>query len=248
MKVIFVVSPDYLEACYKEAQGYDFFLQGYGSLEAASKGLLKTNAFDILGFVYLAQALPEDLNPLVNFMLKCNLLHSNRKFIFALQDNSNLSNIFNAVKFDNLRISYLPSVEVVTDSIINKDIFGSILLDNYKPYLLQPEERPALSDFSFNKLVYKPLFPDSFLRCLDPVEKLDSVEHTLLYDSIYQDYTTFNPKLAEIRKGFVLREFGHTISKKDYLDLIKDESVNYCLYRVLVQALTEGDTYEENFA
>ena len=243
MKVIFVISPDYLEVCFKEAKGYSFFLQGYGSVEEATKGLIKTNVSDILGFVYLASTLPDDLNPLVDFMVKCNLMHGNKKFLFALSDNSNLSNIFNAVKFDYLKISYLPNVEVVTDSVINRDVFGSILLDNYKPYLFTPEEKPVLSDFSFNKMVYKPLFPDSFLDCLQPVEKLDSVERTLLYDTVYQNSLQLNPLLAEIRKGFVLRDFGHVINESAYLDLIKNEQVNYCMYRALVRALVMGDDY-----
>lgn len=243
MKVLFVVSPDYLDAVFAEAKKYDFYLQGYGNLESAYKGLMKTNISDILGFVYLADSLPDNLGPLAEFVKKCDILNESRKFIFALRDTTNLQVLLNQLKVSNIKIGYLPELEVITDSVINKDIIGSILLDSYKPYKLNETEVNDVKRFSVNRLHYEPLFSDSIFDCFGAVEKLATVEQTLNYDAFYNKYKDFNKVLTEIRKCFILREFGEVLDKKKLLELIKDEVEHYCEYRALVDILITGDDY-----
>ena len=117
-KVLFAVSPDYLEVMYKEVQKYNFLMQGYGTFEAASKGLLRVNASELLGFVYLVHRFPVINDAFSEFLFRCNLLSSNKKFIIATLDSSNLDTV-KLKQYENLRFELLSISEVLTDIVIN---------------------------------------------------------------------------------------------------------------------------------
>ena len=248
MKIIFVISPDYLEVIYNQAIGYDFYIQGYGSIEAAMQGLVKTNISDILGFAYVADKLDDDLNPLANFIDRCDMLVVNskkrRKFIFALQDTTGLMNIFNIRKYEGIKAMYVPQLDVVTDVVINQNIFGSILLDNYKPYILKEDVKKESPNWTHKKLQYSPLFSQVYFDCLQPPDCLDSYEQTLLYDKVYQDFLGFNPILAKIRDVIIRREFNLDSNKEELIELVNDNT-SFCIYRALIEIVFNEEVYNE---
>lgn len=238
LKVIFVISPDYLETIYKLAKGYSFGIQGYGSVEAARAGLLYTNAVDILGFVYVSERMPVDKTGLVDFMHTCDSLKCAKKFLFVLKDMTNLQASVNKKMFNYLKLSYVPDVEIITDLVISRNIFGSMLIANYEPYKLKPDTPVSLSSFTTEHLQYKPLFSDYMLMCLDEVERLDTKEATLFRDAPYQEYVQSNLILAGIRSAMVDREFFEEINYNILYKSIEDEApAQYCFYRALIGSL-----------
>lgn len=225
MKVIFVISPDYLDSIFKEAKKYDFGIQGYSTVQDAAKGLLKTNVFDILGFVFVSRTLPKDLSVLHGFMDLCNSMQARRKFLFALNDNSRLFELFREGGFEYLDIAYVNEIEVMTDIEINQNIFGSILRYNYDPYKLDEKEKPSLAKGNLPRLEYKPIINKYPLNVLEEVHIADTVETTLKYDKIYEEYReTENPDeaLCKLRELYIKVDYSLKCQMHDKAELLEE--------------------------
>lgn len=255
MKIIFVISPDYLDPIFQEAKNYDFGIQGYSTVQDAAKGLLKTNVFDILGFVFASRTLPKDLSILKVFMELCNSMQTRRKFLFALNDTSRLFELFKDGTYEYLDIAYVNEIEVMTDIEINQNIFGSILKYNYEPYLL--EEKPGfnLAKGSIPRLEYKPIINKYLLNVLEDVHVADTVENTLKYDKVYEEYTSAdNPDMAlcKLRELYVKVDFNKKYELHDETALLNqisdcDELINkfcteetlLCIYKSLLTMIKD---------
>lgn len=240
MDIIFAVSPDYLEPLYTEAKKYDFCLQGYGAAVSARQGLLKTNVADILGFIYVADELLDEPDELVSYLNTLNMISrgSRRKMIFALQHNKGLADILHRAEIENLDIVMLNGLEVVTDTVINKQLYGSILLDNYDPYELVKHDKST--DFGQTKLLqYKPLFSDYVLKCLAEVETFDTYEETCVNDGILQEYCQDKSDLAKIRDAKIRKLFDLPFNKGEILDILekRKEAEEYCMVRALISTV-----------
>lgn len=246
MKSIFMISPDFLEVSYKEALKYDFTLQGYGNFVDGKNGLLKINRQDLLGFVYFAETLPENLEELLDFLHYCDLMGKNSMFLFALLNTKGLSAI-NLAEFSNLRFVYLGIEEVVTDKVLNRDIFGTILLQNYEPYTFEEEKSEVPSVFSVERLQYRPIFSNYVLQCLSKVDLSDSFEKTVAYDEVYRNYSKDNELLAEIRKFYIETFFHDNIDNKYLFELIdqEDGSLNYGMYKALINLVSKENAIKE---
>lgn len=225
MKIIFVISPDYLDSIFKEAKKYDFSIQGYSTVQDAAKGLLKTNVFDILGFVFVSRTLPKDLSVLHGFMELCNSMQTRRKFLFALNDNSRLFELFRDGGFQYLDIAYLNEIEVMTDIEINQNIFGSILKYNYDPYKLDDKERPSLAKGNLPRLEYRPIINKYPLNVLEGVHVADTVDNTLKYDKIYGEYReSENPdeSLCKLRELYVKVDYSLKYKLQNKAELLEE--------------------------
>lgn len=240
MGIIYTISPDYLEALYSEAKNYNFCLQGYGNCQDALNGLLKTNISEILGFIFVAQDVDLYKNSLVKFIRTCNSLckHNKKKFIFALQNSKGLSGILNATEFNNLKVSYLPNFEVLTDTVINRQLFGSILLDNFEPYVLKKTEHKSVNFYN-KSLNYEPLFSEYVLKCLDKIDVMTNYEQTLLNDDVYQSYVADNAALAIIRKNMIKKMFGLECDLQQIAEIVeaRKDPYLYCIYRALASQI-----------
>lgn len=240
MGSIIMVSPNYLEASYKEATKYDFTLQGYGSPNLASKGLLKVNSSAILGFVYLADKLPEDIVSFEEFLYRCNLISNGKKFLFALLNWSNLGNL-DLSKYDNLNFKLFKIDEVVTDTVINRYVFGSILLANYEPYIFNPTENMSLPSFGTYTLQYKAIFSELVLQCLHRVNLCNTYEETIEQDEVYHHYCNINSDLANFR-AFYIKTFFYNYVDMGVLNSIVESKINeesYSEYRALLHLLND---------
>lgn len=238
MKSIILVSPEYLEVCYNEALKYDFTIQGYGSFELAAKGLLCVNASSILGYAYLGNALPADTTALHNFLYRCNLC-GEKKMLFAMLDTKGIEQI-NVKDYPNLSFSVVKIEEVVTDTVINRDIFGSILLTNYKPYTLKDEHDDIPDIQHVYRLQYKPVFNSYMLECLKRVNLLDSFEETLQHDAVFQKYQKDKSVLAAYRKHYIRTYFEANLNTSELYEILEtvDNDGLYCVYRALIKLIS----------
>lgn len=240
MDVIFAISPDYLEPLYSEAKKYDFCLQGYGAAISAKKGLLKTNIADILGFIYVAEELLDEPEELISFLDTINMLSrgNKRKIIFAIQHSKGLSMILHKANLNNLDVVLLNNFEVVTDTVINKQLYGSILLDNFEPYELIKTKKET-KGLQSKVLQYRPLFSDYVLRCLSSVDKALTFEDTCENDTILQEYYEDKSDLAKIREAKIKKMFGLDFDRQEILDILekRKEAEEYCMVRALVSKI-----------
>lgn len=225
---IFVVSPMYLEAIYNESKKYNFDLQGYGSFKRACNGLLYSNQSDIIGFAFLGDHLPtkhsKDFQYMIQFFNLIELMQANKKFVISTDEPvTPWSSLFK--KYKSIRFVKTPDYDFVSDVVINKQIFGSLLLDTSKPYTFS---KPAEESFDFKapKLEYVPLFSDAQIQCISTVEVLDTVERTLLNDSVYQRFKADKAYLGIFRKYYVavlMHDFDTIEECKSKIDSILDE-------------------------
>ncbi len=242
MKVLFLISPQYLNALFEESKKYEFALQGYGNFNNAHKGLMYTNLSDVLGFAFVADALPSNLAKLKAFIKLVNVMSSVKKitFLFALRDNSGLEKIVNTKRYKNITFKYIPGIEVFTDVVINKGIFGSILLDNYAPYVLKVTEKHEFSE-DIPCLSYKPLFTKYVMSVLDTPEFLSSLEETLEYDVYYSEVSKFNSTLGSLRECYLRFLFNEDVSED--LSAIEnslhsvDNPIDFCNYNAVLYCL-----------
>ena len=239
MKSIFMISPNYLEISYNEALKYEFTLQGYGSCENGSKGLLKINVTDVLGYVYFAHSLPKDLASLEEFIYRCNLMGGNKKFIFALLDTSRI-NFLNLRNYHNLRFGIVNIEEIVTDTVINRDIFGSLLLDNFSPYNTESSKETSTESQYVYRLRYKPLFSSYVLDCLKKVNRTDSFEQTLMNDEVYLRYCKDNSILAKFREFYIKTYYQANLDNTYLQQIIQDnlDTINYGVYSALLSLIS----------
>lgn len=241
MGIIFVISPVYLEALYEEAKPFDFRLQGYGNFTDACEGLLYTNVKDIIGYAYVADNLPKDLKEFDRFLSYCNLIATEETtFMLAIKDERNLADLKGFAKYKKINFSHIPNIEVFTDLLIKRDIYGSLLLSKYEPYQLNVEpQKHFLHDIS--TIEYKPLFNNVILSLFNKPYLMRNVEETLKNDEIYNDVSKYSAPLEIMRRMLVMLYFGKSIipqlEEARQLILKVEDPIEFCNYSALLKLL-----------
>lgn len=240
MRTMFVVSPGYLNAFFSEAKKYSFHLQGYGSFTHACSGIYKVNSADIMGIVYLDEKLPEsgsaEYKYLRRFLRLCNLFEEQKKMVFISKNQQYLKKL--AGETPRVKMSFIQLEEHVTDTVINKLAFGSILCGVETPYVEKIAYEPV--EYEDNSIGINSVqwFDGSILKCLDTVYILQSYEDTLDNDVVYQECIRIGDTiLALIRKKIILKKFHENTDRVDELikaligDIKSDE--RWCLVNAL---------------
>ena len=242
MNVIFAISPNHLEALYEESKNFDFVLQGYGNIKDSYKGLQGVNIKNILGFVYLGDILP-DVKQLNQFLQICNLIAANkpRPFVLALASGVSISASVNTKKYKNLRFYTLPPIEILTNLVIRADIFGPILLENFKPYQFDDEVDDTQIS-SLNTIEYRPIISKIFYGVLSPVRCQESIQECVEMDKIYNNFLTSNKLLASCRLVVVKCAF---YDKRGFItsELKQDLDTSIQKINVAVESITDVKIY-----
>lgn len=250
MKSIIIISPHYLESIFKESKKYSFMIHGYGTAQKAKNSLIYANLEEILGFALVYDTLPsansKEFKDIVEFARLCNSMKSNRKFLVVTRGNA--AELGASLKeFKNLRFFVVQNLEYITDVVINKNVFGSILLDNYQPYELRKEEKVSINDIESTTLSFTPCIPGYLFEIFTKVLKLETVEDTVLYDKCYLKYKTINPIVADLRRIFIMEQFSEDTSDEEVLLLKQIETLDakmHGLYSVCLDMIKYHDTAE----
>lgn len=223
---IFSYSPKYLGALYEESKKYNFNLQGYRIISKALDGLLKTNSMDIAGFcVVLTSLQDEDLDGLRTFIKRCDLYSDpvnnvKKRFVVALFDSSGIEQFLKSCGTKNLEF-YLSEVKILTDVIVKREIFGTLLDGVFTPYkgskiqssVIMPKELPLL------KLNLP--FPRDLLMAISPVQKLDTLTRTIVEDRILEHLYNTQSLYSSVRNYKIHEMFGEgTPHRKKVIDLL----------------------------
>lgn len=244
MKIIMVISPDYLSAVYEESKKYSFMIQGYGSFAEACKRLLRVNSGNLLGIAYLGENLPQagskEYKAMCEFMKYCDLLEDSKKMVFVIQGaEQGLSQATKELK--QLRVFVTSGEPVITDSVINKQIFGSILLDTREAYKLQEDNSSTRDNNDDFLLQYTPMIGQMYLQCFSPIEVLSTAQETLENDQVYKSCKdNENSLLALLRKRCIQKKFDISDTRLD--EVIKssiaelNDDVAWCLCNLLKES------------
>lgn len=254
MGVVFVVSPVYLEAIFMESKKYQFDFQGYGTFRKASSGLMTVNAADCLGFAFVGVSLPakgtEEYKAMLDFFSRCNMMRASKKVVLIVQNGipSSYVKVFKKLSF--LRFAVVDRFEFMSDVLINRNLFGSILLDNYKPYQFGRHKQERRREFSCNTLTYKPLVNGASTACIDPFERLESLSLTLENDAVYQSYRKSGSAMVALRRYFITRDFKEDCSKElndaeASVESLRQDTTAWCLAKSLLRIIEEQETERE---
>lgn len=244
---IFAISPEYLDALYQEALSFNFTLQGYGNEESAMKGLQYTNVSEIIGFLYMAERLPKDITKLQRFILICDKIaeNSDLTFLFVLRGKFNPTQVVGEAGLQHLKIKVLTLADDVTDTLIKRDVFGTLLLSRFSPYVFD-NTTGTPNDYqqaTIPVLEYCPVFPDFVLEVLAPSVQLVALDHTLQADGIYQKLLGISKLAAEMRKLVIMKRLGMETSRIEQRIGAKVEETEdistFCNYNALFQLAKE---------
>ena len=245
MKTVIVVSPDYLTAVYRQSTKFSFILQGYGKFANAIQGVLKVNCGELLGCAFIGEKLPQkgtsEFGAMIAFLEALNQLNDSKKIVFVLQTvaSSALSEL--ATKMKNLRIFAAANVPLITDEVIDQQIFGSLVPDAAPAYRLEETEENRQVYSNDFLLHYVPIANKSVFDCCSDVDRQETLQLTLENDKVYQSLLAKgNNLLSSIRKERIQKLFG---IKDKRLSLAIDGMVKdlapdlWCLCNVIREGL-----------
>ena len=227
MKLLFVISPNYLNAIKEESDKYTFYIQGYQNLKLANEGLIKRNIGDILGFLYFGDKLPKNLDAFITFISKVDLMApKGMVFLIASQNGGNFNYLKNKLKLNNLAIKITYGWEAVTDQIL-RSCFSPFILYNYNPYN-DYRDTKGLKEFVYTRegdpvnLKYERLFDSRLLEVISPVNKVINLEETLTTDKILYELSVKRDVYYNIRSYYIRAHFGdESILSNLYTELNK---------------------------
>lgn len=248
MGVILVVSPEYLEKVLQESKKFSFGLQGYGTFRKAVNGVMRINASDYLGFAYVANSMPsihsKEYNYMLDFLTCCDLMQSNKKFVFVVAEGVSSAYLKKLKMFTHLRFFQSKKFDYMSDLIINNNLFGSILLDNYEPYKLTAASEQRQRSYTGNPLKYVPVINEAAALCVSKVDKLDTLQHTLENDAAYQMYCTSKSAMAALREYMVMCSFDLDCSAvrekaQKSVDTLASDASAWCLASSLLKYIDD---------
>ena len=167
--------------------------------------------------------------------------------MFALVNTKGLSN-FNFKQYENLKFSVVHIEEVITDTVINRDIYGSILLCNFEPYVFEEKRRVIPDVQHVCRLQYHPLFNPYVLKCLQKVNLAENLEDTIQNDEVLFMYQRDHSILAEFRKFYIESFYSDEMNKSSLYKLIEGEvnTQNYSIYRALIELISSDRVLKES--
>jgi len=246
LEIIYVVSPDYLESIFLESKKYSFDIQGYGSLTRAKSGLKYTNVSEILGYAYVSTKFPErgskEFGQFLDFLRLCSLAGSDTKFLVITT--VPVGGAVQSLKeFPGLRFSLYVAEDGITDIVIDQNLFGSILLDNYEPYLLKEREKESLGSLQCPVLRFNPVVPDYFFEVFSQVHSMGSVKETIRNDPVVAMYGGSGSAFAMLRKIAIMVHLHEDYSsyEEQFYRLVQEEDAkSYGLLLALLGMVKEG--------
>jgi hypothetical protein len=226
MKNVLVVSTGYIDDLFKVAKQYSFSIQIYSDPVLAAKAIPRVSYNEYLGFGYVDDDVV-DVSGLRSFLMKLNIMCAGggdkKRFVFCTHPPRSVSArdvIFN-MKFEYLDILAV-EYKILTDKVINRDFFGSILLD-VLPFEKKPEvslSAPARPEaVSLHSLVEK-----KYILALEPITMPES-------DEVLRYLKGVDVVLAGIR---MYQYSGNQDVRKEFMKAIEESDYISSLYYKLV--------------
>lgn len=251
MKVMYVVSPDFLLPFERESKDCSFYIQGYrdfvsytnedgSSYKSAISELYKTNINDILGFIILVDSLEPYIKDINTYLQEVNkVCKDNRRRVvigsITAKSDRYLAQLDPTPNIDLYRVT---NIDIVTDVTIRRDLFGTILAGR-APYKFLDSKNNKRSYIELPTLKYNPIISKRILRVLNPVTLIsEDFDKVLSYDDVYVGYLEEGDTiLAYIRKMKIKNEMGKPISNNTEEDKRIYEEINKSPIKILYKAL-----------
>lgn len=264
MKLLFTISPNYMNAFRAETENYSFLIQGYPSIKKAHEGLHKRNIKDILGFVYFGKSIPRNYKAVIEFIERVDLIAPKGMiFLLAVQDGKDFDLIKSHLEADNLIIKVMSGWTDVTDIVI-KSCLATFILQNYDPYidtaLGSSKTRVDPVDATYNRcksLRYQRIFKQETLELINKVnltpKSKPNLQETITGDLVLYNLSQRRNIFYRVRLAYIQCHFGNnellSVIQKDLKQACGSYPLANAMYRhmqeVYNNALNHGGIYKE---
>lgn len=190
-------------------------MQGYGNFCTATKGLLRVNYGNLLGVAYVTRQLPDigttAYIELVKFLDALELFERQISMSVLLQTSASYLPAL-ANRYKNIKIFCLDCEVEITDSLINRAVIGTILLQTRSPYEQQLSHGAYSQLHTSNdtwKLELPPILGTGITLGLATIAKMTTEQLTIENDKACKFYRETNEQgLLLLRKYKIAKAFG----------------------------------------
>lgn len=238
-KFMYVVSPDYLMPVIRQSRDYSFKIKGFSDCKRAYNNLATTNQANILGYILLYEEVPDNSTDLVEFINFLNLIGDKDTLVLlSFKDTDGFEQLLSYLEVDNITFMYYNDFEVLTDLVIKRNLFGSILIRRFRPYKDIDEPLNLVTTYNQNSNVV-PVLPKDILMILSPIVKYDNSQHTIDNDVVIQSYK--DSIICYLRINRIKRQFGEEVDYEGMINRVNSvEGIDKVLYTTVVNMISSG--------
>lgn len=186
-KYVYCVSDCYLRALLRESEPYSFYIKGYCSLTEGINNLKYTNISDILGFVILIEYLDyndvEYFNNLVELINDINLESDGHPVVLAMCNSEGYEQLDKYINTDNIKIFLVDNVDMMSDVIIRRDIYGTLVKELFEPYVVDTVYETE-KNYSIESSNYDPIFRENIQRLCEPIVVAPDLRRAMENDEV----------------------------------------------------------------
>ena len=238
MKFMYVVSPHFLRPIVAESSDFSFAVRGYCSIRDGVDNLKFSNFEDIKGFIFCFYELPKKLMPLVKFINYLDDL-CEKPVVICSCVKDGMSLLIKHVHHKHIKLFVVTPVDDMTDIVIRRDLFGTILRETDQPYVKESKkETEEEQDRGMPK--YVPILPKIVNRLYDRVIQTDDVQSALNFDTALRFYKGNSDILYFLRTQQILKKNGKFVDKSNELAKILKNNPDKYMYKALYRMIEEG--------
>ena len=238
-RFMYVVSPEYLMPIVEQSKDYSFKVKGFPDCTRAYNNLAGTNQANILGYILVYEEVPDNSTDLVEFINFVNLIGTKDTIVLvAFRDTDGFEQLMDFLELDNITFMYYNDFEVLTDLVIRRNLFGSILVRKFRPYRDIDEPLNLVTTYNQNSNIV-PVLPKDILVILSPIIKYDSSQHTIDNDVVVESYK--DSIICYLRINRIKRMFDEEVDFDGMMSRINNtEGIDKVLYSTVVNMICSG--------
>lgn len=238
-RFMYVVSPEYLMPIVEQSKDYSFKVKGFSDCTRAYNNLAGTNQANILGYILVYEEVPDNSTDLVEFINFVNLIGTKDTIVLvAFRDIDGFEQLMDFLELDNITFMYYNDFEVLTDLVIRRNLFGSILVRKFRPYRDIDEPLNLVTTYNQNSNIV-PVLPKDILVILSPIIKYDNSQHTIDNDVVVESYK--DSIICYLRINRIKRMFDEEVDFDGMMSRINNmEGIDKVLYSTVVNMLCSG--------
>lgn len=206
MKFLYVVSPDFLRPIVKESAEYSFAIKGYCSVEEGASNLLNSNMEDLCGFALVFFELPQDLTPLVKLINELNRIAKDKVVVLCTMVKDGLEVLNKYLEIDNLRFFLLSDLDSMTDVVIKRSIFGTIVSETEQPYLEDYKSEEVVQGSPKDNSWFN-ILNEKVISLSEPVITAPDIHRAVSQDEIANKWQDVDDMFYFLRKAQIKKKY-----------------------------------------
>ena len=208
---IYCVSDCYLRALVAESKPYSFEVKACCSLEEGLNQLKYLNLSEIRGFVILIEEITNDdkyFYNLVDLINSINLIGSGQPVVLAICNSDGYQSLDGYLETDNISLFLVDDIDFMTDIVIRRDIYGTIIKETSSPYVSKSKAKNVYDgQEEFSSSNVKPLFRENIQRLVEPVVVAPNINRAIENDDVLlsiseDDDIPYFLRLEQINKAY----------------------------------------------